>query len=44
MLKMTNKEKKAHADVVEAEISQAVEFAENSPEPDESVALEDIFA
>ena len=44
MLKMTAKQKKAHADAVEAEIREAIEFAENSPEPEESVALEDIFA
>ena len=44
MLKITAKQKKAHADAVEAEIREAIDFAESSPEPEENVALEDIFA
>ncbi len=44
MLGMSAREKSAHAEAVEAEIQEAIAFAEASPEPEESVALEDIFA
>ena len=45
MLKMTAKAKEERTPMrSRRRLMEAIEFAENSPEPEESVALEDIFA
>ncbi|MFC1491083.1 thiamine pyrophosphate-dependent dehydrogenase E1 component subunit alpha [Nitrospinota bacterium] len=44
ILGITAEEKKAHAEAVEAEIAEAISYAERSPEPAPEAAYEDLYA